>query len=66
MRSLVRSFDVIGEKAFEMFNEKNPSEQKWYHHTVLEYTKELENFTAYKEYKALFCHIFGAYETEEN
>ena len=51
MRSLYRSFEKQGVSVFQLFNEKNPDEQKWYHSKVLEYTKELENYQAYKEYK---------------
>ena len=65
MRALARNYEDIGIKVFEMFNEKNPAEQKWYHQTVLEYTKEIENYAAYKEYKALFDYVFGNIETEE-
>ena len=59
MRSLVRDYDTMGEKVFERFNEKDPKEQRWYHETVLEYTKELAEYSAYKEYKSLFDKVFG-------
>ena len=59
MRALSRAFSKDGNLIFESFNEKNPSEQRWYHASVLEYTKELSGFSAYKEYEALFNYIFG-------
>ena len=59
MRSLYRSFERQGVSVFQLFNEKNPEEQKWYHSKVLEYTKELESYQAYKEYKYLFEKIFS-------
>lgn len=59
MRSLYRDFEKHGFSVFEKFNEKNPAEQKWYHSKVLEYTKELENYSAYKEYKNYFEKIFN-------
>ena len=62
MRSLAKEFEKLGKNVFERFNEKNPKEQRWYHETVLEYTKELSEFPAYKEYKAIFDKVFGEYE----
>ena len=59
MRSLYRNFEKQGVSVFQLFNEKNPDEQKWYHSKVLEYTKELENYQAYKEYKYYFEKIFN-------
>ena len=58
MRSLYKSFEKNGLKVFESYNEKNPSEQRWYHEKVLEYTKELSDYPAYKEYRRLFNIIF--------
>jgi myo-inositol-1(or 4)-monophosphatase len=59
MRSLVKDYDRIGNAVFEKFNEKNPSEQRWYHKTVLGYIKELSEYPAYKEYEKLVNHVFG-------
>lgn len=58
MRSLSRDFDKIGPAVFERFNEKNISEQRWYHATVLDYISELKDYPAYKEYERHFHHIF--------
>jgi myo-inositol-1(or 4)-monophosphatase len=58
MRSLYRDFENIGLSVFERFNETDPSEQRWYHGSVLEYTKELSQYTAYREYKKLFELVF--------
>jgi len=62
MRSLYRDYEENGVAVFEKFNEKDPKEQKWYHETILEYTKELSSCPAYKEYKSLFDKIFKQYE----
>lgn len=62
MRSLSRAYDVLGERVFDRFNEKDPRQQRWYHETVLEYTKELADCPAYKEYKTLFDRVFKDYE----
>ena len=62
MRSLARDYDIIGEKVFDRFNEKDPKEQRWYHTSILEYTSELSEYPAYKEYKKLVDKVFGDYE----
>ena len=62
MRSLSRDYADMGEAVFERFNEKNPRTQRWYHQTVLEYTSELAEYAAYKEYEFLFNMVFGDYE----
>lgn len=64
MRAVARDFGTIGERVFERFNEKNPKEQRWYHKTVLDYTKELSDYYAYKEYNKLFHQVFDEYEEE--
>lgn len=58
MRSLYRDFLKQGLSVFEKFNEKDPREQMWYHSKVLEYTSELSDYAAYKEYKNYFDLIF--------
>ena len=58
VRSLARDFDKMGIAVFERFNEKDPKEQYWYHATILEYTKELSEYHAYKEYEKLVHHVF--------
>ena len=59
MRSLCRDYDSNGVAVFERFNEKDPAEQYWYHSTVLQYTNELSEYPAYKEYQELVNHVFG-------
>jgi len=62
MRSLARDYDVLGVKVFERFNEKDPKKQRWYHQSVLDYTTELKEYPAYKEYKQLVHHVFDECE----
>ncbi len=59
MRSLARDYEKMGDAVFERFNEKDKSKQRWYHETVLEYTKELAEYPAYREYQALVMQVFG-------
>lgn len=62
MRSLLRIYEDIGLDVFKAFNEKDPKEQRWYHATVLEYTKELSDYAAYKEYRHIFKKIFDSHK----
>ncbi|MCR4615736.1 MAG: HD domain-containing protein [Clostridiales bacterium] len=59
IRALARDHDKIGAAVFERFNEKDPARHRWYYTTILEYTKELSGFPAYKEYEDLVHHVFG-------
>ncbi|MBQ8942881.1 MAG: bifunctional (p)ppGpp synthetase/guanosine-3',5'-bis(diphosphate) 3'-pyrophosphohydrolase [Clostridia bacterium] len=59
MRALAADFEKRGVAAFEKFNVTDISEQKWYHQTVLEYTAELKEYPAYREYERLFRLVFG-------
>lgn len=58
MRSLSRDFEKVGPSIFERFNETDPREQRWYHETILDYTSELSEYPAYREYKALVHAVF--------
>ncbi|MBQ9517663.1 MAG: bifunctional (p)ppGpp synthetase/guanosine-3',5'-bis(diphosphate) 3'-pyrophosphohydrolase [Eubacterium sp.] len=62
MRSLVKDYEEVGAAVFERFNEKDPKEQRWYHRTVLDYTSELADTAAYKEYESLFNRVFDDYK----
>ena len=60
LRSIVREYKRDGKKTFEKFNEKNPSEHYWYYNEVFKNMDELQEHSAYKEYKELldsFCKI---------
>lgn len=59
MRAFARDYEVIGTEVFQRLNQKDPVEQKWYYESVLEYTKELSRFDAYKEYKSKVRKVFG-------
>ncbi len=62
MRSLARDWEKLGDSVFERFNEADPKKQRWYHETVLEYTKELSEAPAYREYKILFDKVFDKHK----
>ena len=59
MRALAGEYDRIGNAVFERFNQKCPDEHRWYFTTILDYTKELSDYPAYKEFEYLVHHVFG-------
>ena len=61
MRAMARDYDRIGVSVFDKFNQKDPMEQRWYHMKILEYTAELSEYAAYREFEYLFHHVFDKY-----
>lgn len=59
MRVMYRSWCKLGEKMFDAFHQKNISEQKWYYESVAEYTYELKDTHAHKEYVEYMKKIFS-------
>lgn len=59
MRSIYRRWLLVGDDAFNIFHQKDKSEQKWYYETVAEYLNELSDTAAYKEYTKLVDEIFA-------
>ena len=59
LRSLASSFDEIGVKVFDRFNQKDPAEQRWYYAQVLDNLADLSSTSAYKEFQYLFEKVFG-------
>lgn len=53
LRSIVRDYNKEGKKAFEKFNQKDPMLHYWYYNEVLNSIEELNQYSAYKEYKEL-------------
>lgn len=58
MRSLYRSYLSCGDAAFNVFNQKNKEEHAWYYRTVGDYTAELSDTAAHREYMELIRGIF--------
>lgn len=59
IRALSRGYDELGDAVFDRFHEKSPKEHKWYYETILNYLKELSDYSAYKEYEELVKKVFG-------
>lgn len=59
MRSFYRLYQKKQEKLWEDFHQKDPRKQEWYYRSVAEYTNELKDTVAYKEYIDLIEKVFG-------
>lgn len=59
MRSFYRIWKVEGDSMWQSFNQKDPSQQKWYYRTIAELTSELKEFSAWQEYNELLKIVFG-------
>lgn len=62
MRTLYRSYVLIGDEVFNFFNQKDKSQHAWYYHTILDYLSPLSETTAYQEYADLVQKIFDEKE----
>lgn len=59
MRSICRTYTVIGDDLFNYFNNTNKNEHKWYYSEIINATKELSDTLAWQELKEKFIYVFG-------
>ena len=59
MRSFYRIWKNEGDAMWQSFNQKAPSQQKWYYITIAELTSSLKEFSAWQEYSELVKIVFG-------
>ena len=59
LRSFYRLYLEKGDKMWQAFHQSDPSKQEWYFRKVYEYTHELKDEAAYKEYGELLDKLFG-------
>ena len=59
MRSFYRIWKNEGDAMWQSFNQKAPSQQKWYYTTIAELTSSLKEFSAWQEYSELVKIVFG-------
>ena len=59
MRSIYRDFKVEGVSMWQRFNQKDVNQQAWYYYSILEFTKDLSNTSAWIEFKTLIELVFG-------
>lgn len=60
MRSFAREYDKRGNSFWNGFHQNDPAVQAWYYRTIADYTAELKDYAAHKEYTALLAFVFGA------
>ncbi len=58
IRSIYSFWQKEGQNLWKHFNQKDPVEQKWYYYSILNYTKELSDTLAWKEYNWLVHEVF--------
>ncbi len=59
IRSIYSLWKKEGHALWQIFNQKDPAEHKWYYCSVLNYTKELSDTLAWQEYSGLVQAVFG-------
>ena len=59
MRSFYRIWKNEGDSMWQSFNQKDPSQQKWYYSRIAELTSSLKEFPAWQEYNELVKIVFG-------
>lgn len=59
MRSFYRIWKTEGDSMWQSFNQKDPSQHKWYYCKIAELTSELKGFSAWQEYNELVKIVFG-------
>lgn len=64
LRALDRDHDRLGAAVFNRFNNPNPLDHKWYYGSILELLAPFADTPAYREYSAVFHHIFDRYKGE--
>lgn len=58
VRAMYYDYQVIGDKLWERFNQKEKSEHGWYYRSIADATRELSKYPAWKEYAQLVSLLF--------
>lgn len=59
IRSIFRDFKAEGNQMWQRFNQKDPAQQAWYYHSIVNLTKRLSHTSAWLEFRALTEIVFG-------
>ena len=59
IRAINRDYNVLGDKLWERFNQKDKNEHYWYYQSIADCLKELSEYPAYKEYCDLVKKTFA-------
>lgn len=62
VRSLYRSYLILGDNLWNSFNEKDPKNHAWYYREVVKNLDELKDYAPYKELDELVEKLFGGYD----
>lgn len=65
LRSIYSSWGKEGPNLWKHFNQKDPVEQKWYYNSIANYTQELSDTLAGREYNWLVQELFGNLSTNK-
>ncbi len=58
MRSFARSYRIMGDDLWQMFNQKDPKKQCWYYKRIIKCFGELKEYEAYREFESLVNYVF--------
>ena len=59
IRAIHRDYQILGDKLWDRFNQKDKSEHAWYYKTIAELLSDLSEFDAYQEYVYHVDKVFG-------
>lgn len=59
IRAVNRDYEVMGERVWELFNQKEKAEHAWYYGAVAQALVSLSAFPVYREYATLVNRVFG-------
>ena len=58
IRAICRDYNILGDKLWDRFNQKDKNEHHWYYQGIADCLYELKDYFAYQEYCALVRHVF--------
>lgn len=58
IRALQRDYDLLGERVWERFNNKNKTDQGWYYQAVTDALQDLNTYPAWRELSSLVWEVF--------
>ena len=58
MRAIYRDYNILGDKLWERFNQKDKNEHYWYYSSIAKCIPELSDYPVYKEYCELLEKTF--------
>ena len=59
IRAMRSDYERDGDKLWERFNQKDPQQQGWYYHALVDILADLQEHDAWEEYRKLVSEVFG-------